>query len=217
MLIPITSNYYENGRIYSKNEIDLRPGLSVLVGCNGSGKTTLIHQIKNWCERNNVSCYKFDNYKQGGHAMNDMLGYFGHMDTLFQNISSSEGEQISNNMGIIAGNIGHFLHHKSMAEGHKQGVILLDALDSGLSIDHVIDLKKDLFDTILEDCAKNNFEIYIVMAANEYEMARGEWCIDMTNLQYKKLPTYESYRRLIIKSRKRKNRRYKWGEWDGAS
>ena len=104
-----------------------------------------------------------------------------------------------------------------MAEGHKQGVILLDALDSGLSIDHVIDLKKDLFDTILEDCAKNNFEIYIVVAANEYEMARGEWCIDMTNLQYKKLPTYESYRRLIIKSRKRKNRRYKWGEWDGAS
>ena len=83
--------------------------------------------------------------------------------------------------------------------------ILLDAIDSGLSVDNVVDVKELLFKTILE----HNFgkEIYIVVSANEYELARNEKCFDVYNGKYIKINNYEEYRDFILKSKEEKNER----------
>lgn len=43
----------------------------------------------------------------------------------------------------------------------------MDATDSGLSIDKIIDVKEQLFKTVLQD--NPDKDIYIVIAANSYE------------------------------------------------
>ena len=91
---------------------------------------------------------------------------------------------------------------------------MLDAIDSGLSVDNVIEYKELLFKTILEDCKKRGIEVYIIVSANEYELARGEKCFDVQNCEYVDIPDYETYRKLIINSRKYKNKRYKHDEFE---
>ena len=81
------------------------------------------------------------------------------------------------------------------------------AVDSGFSIDNVVELKDELFKLIL-DIHKDK-EVYIVITANAYEMARGEQCFDVINGKYVSIKSYEKYRSVILKSRDKKDARYK--------
>ena len=47
----------------------------------------------------------------------------------------------------------------------------------------------------------NGNEIYIVVSANEYEMARDEQCFDVYNGKYVKIKDYEEYRNLVLQSK----------------
>ena len=85
---------------------------------------------------------------------------------------------------------------------------MLDAIDSGLSIDYVIELKKDLFKTILSDTLHKGIETYIIVSANEYEMAKNEKCFLIPDMKYKTFKDYDEYRGFIIESRNKKNKRY---------
>lgn len=67
--------------------------------------------------------------------------------------------------------------------------LLLDGVDSGFSIDAIEDLKRGLFDTIFEMYPDK--EIYIIVSANEYEMARGEMCFDVVNCRYVNIKSYD--------------------------
>ena len=59
--------------------------------------------------------------------------------------------------------------------------------------------------TILEYNYGN--EIYIVISANEYEMARGEQCFDVYNGKYVTFNDYEEYRNLVLQSKEWKCQR----------
>ena len=83
----------------------------------------------------------------------------------------------------------------------------MDAVDSGYSVDNVGSLKEDFFQVVLEDAKKEGIELYIVIAANEYELARGESCMDVMNGKYLTFRDYEDYRKFILNSRKRKEKR----------
>ena len=214
MIIPIKRNYYDEYKIHNKTKIELQPGLTVLVGCNGAGKSTLLHQIKDYCNKTETPCYSFDNFKQGGDRMNDKLGYYGDFQSLANNLCSSEGEQINNNLCHIASDLGIFIRTNVYAKNAKTVFILFDAVDSGFSVDNVIELKQDLFHTVLEDLQKDNVEAYIIVSANEYELARKEKCFNVITCQYVNLRTYESFRRLVIKTKQQKLKRYGQGEWD---
>lgn len=85
--------------------------------------------------------------------------------------------------------------------------IFADAVDSGFSVDNVVELKDELFKLIL-DIHKDK-EVYIVITANAYEMARGEQCFDVINGKYVTIKSYEKYRSVILKSRDKKDSRYK--------
>ncbi len=117
---------------------------------------------------------------------------------------SSEGENITMNLGQIAGKIGNFIKNNP---NNKDLWIILDAIDSGLSVDNIIDAKEFLFKTILEDKRNKDREVYIIVSANEYEMAREEQCFDVYNGKYTKFKDYEEYRNFILESKEWKNQR----------
>lgn len=223
----LMKDYYDEGfDLYKKKTVTINSGVTVLVGCNGIGKTTLLHQIKTRLEKDNIPYIGFDNLKDGGHNSVSEAGFCGDFAFLVTAIQSSEGEKIVMNMGKLASRLGDFVKagkekntYNALAEvftraasGNekveipKERWILLDAVDSGLSVDNIVDIKEQLFKTILEHNYGN--EIYIVISANEYEMARGEQCFDVYNGRYVTFKDYEEYRDFILKSKEWKYERH---------
>ena len=142
-------------------------------------------------------------------------------------MSSSEGECIKANLGrkskifkefvekgIVKDRFYRFSRALSGISGDKEEeiiesndrVFLFDAVDSGLSVDSVVEIKS-LFDLILEDFKDSGKNIYIVIAANEYELARNSECFDVNVGKYIRFKDYEEYRSFIIKSRQKKDKR----------
>lgn len=225
----LEKDYYEDGQnLYKKRTVTIKPGVTVLVGCNGIGKTTMLHQIESHLKEEEVPYIHFDNLRDGGSSARSSSLFYG--DTMFAAISmcSSEGENIVLNMEKLAARIGNFVRtgedndrniamqkaftnlfkdeeDKSNIEIPKERWILLDAIDSGLSVDNIVDIKEFLFKTILEHNCGN--EIYIIVSANEYEMARGENCFDVYNGKYITFKDYEEYRNFILDSKKWKEKR----------
>ena len=66
-------------------------------------------------------------------------------------------------------------------------------------------VKKYLFNTIFEDTTGT--DVYIVVSANEYELARGENCFDVYNGKYIQFEDYEDYRNFILNTRNIKDKR----------
>ena len=85
-------------------------------------------------------------------------------------------------------------------------MFLFDAVDSGLSVDSIVEVKK-LFDMMLETNKDTDKNIYIVIAANEYELARNSDCFDVNAGKYITFKDYEEYRAFILKSREHKEKR----------
>lgn len=188
--------------VFEKNKITLKPGLTVFVGCNGSGKSSLLHCIESLLKEENIPNIFFDNLKDGGQNALSEAEYMGDLAFLATAAQSSEGENIIMNLGTFAGKVGKWVRRNRDA---KELWILLDACDSGLSIDNVIDIKKYLFQTIINDNPKSN--VYILAAANEYEMASGESCFDVVKGQYVSFQNYEEYKTLILRSNHDKKNR----------
>lgn len=214
-------------------EIELKPGLTVLVGCNGAGKTTLLLNLEEVCKKNNIPYILYDNLSDGGSNAMGMLFSSGDYNGAAYLFSASEGECIKNNLGRKAGTFNEFIENgfvndrqyrlmKAFSSDKKDDeiesmdrVMLFDAVDSGLSVDSVVEVK-DLFNQILNDYKDSDKNLYIIIAANEYELARNADCFDVNTGKYIRFKNYEEYRAFIIKSRERKEKRYiqqaKWRE-----
>lgn len=160
--------------------------------------------------------------RDGGSKSASEAGFYGNVEFMATAICSSEGENIVMNMGNLAARLGQFVKtgedpkkksHNRLAKSiakingedidekeiPKERWILLDAVDSGLSVDNVVDIKEQLFKTILEYNYGN--DIYIIVSANAYEMARNEQCFDVYNDKYIKFVDYEEYRHFVLKSK----------------
>lgn len=85
--------------------------------------------------------------------------------------------------------------------------MLFDAIDSGLSIDNIVDIKECLFNIILEDTTGT--DVYIIVSANTFEMCFNEQCLDVRTGKHREFKTYTSYKNFILKSREQKDRRLK--------
>lgn len=219
--------YNDKEYIYKKKSFKFKPGVTVLVGCNGCGKTTLLHQIKEYLQKKKVPVVSFDNLHDGGSNARSLAAYEGNFEFMATSMASSEGENVVLNLGRIASTLRPFIQtgesqdkgdrlRRAFAEAvwgeqakskvPNERWILLDAIDSGLSVDNVVDVKEYLFKTILADAGDCN--VYILVACNEFELARGENCFDTYNGKYVKFPDYEAYRSFVLESRAIKNKRY---------
>lgn len=192
--------YDEDSILFSKKSITLRSGVTILIGCNGIGKTTLIRNIKSELEKKEIPHIHFNNLQDRfGSAL-----FYGGPSLLANFMSSSEGEGIISNLGHVAAHISRFVEENPNLE---EFWILLDAVDSGLSIDNVVMLKEHLFDVIMSDERLKDTDVYIVASANSFELARDEQCLDVCNLKYCTCKTYERYKNLILKSSEENSRR----------
>lgn len=199
----IIKDYYEEGlNLYNKTYATFNPGLTVVIGCNGSGKTTLLKQIKFQLEKENAALYSFDNYRDGGYAARNNACFFGDMDFLIAGVTSSEGENIRLNIGNVAKECGRL--HKEYPNA-KEHWILLDGIDSGFSIDNIIEVKEFFYDLINK--YNKSIDTYIIATANEFELANNENCFDIYNFKYCKMKNYEEYKQYILNSKAIKEKR----------
>lgn len=218
----IYKDYMDTGNLYSKTEITLHEGLTVLVGCNGSGKTTLLNQINDNCKKLNIRCLKFDNLHDGGSSSTSLLAFTQDFEGLAFNMMSSEGEQITVDFGRFSSKIAkafrgtlksdnpfvEILGKKIEYESDKL-VVLLDAIDSGLSIDNMVEVKELIKNTIFKEAEDFGYHLYVVAVSNAYELARNEDCFDLWSCSYIRFKDYEDYRKYVLKTRKRKDQRIK--------
>ena len=119
------------------------------------------------------------------------------MEKLCRNFNSSEGQNIRNNFEDKITAIGGYIR-KCIVNNKKQAIILLDGLDSGISLDYVLILKKELFPFVLEDCKKNNIEPYIILSANNYEFCHEEDCVRVSDAKHFKFKDYNDFRKIYI-------------------
>lgn len=227
MIIKTWRDPYDAGFSPTKpKEIEIQPGLTVLVGCNGAGKTTLLRNIRSYCQENEIPCIHYNNLQDGGqNALRDVLFYGNYEEGSFL-FNASEGESIKQNLGRKASGFSEFIQlgyvndreHKlklafqSLPEDTvdiiecNDRVFLFDAVDSGLSVDSIIEVK-DLFGLMIDQCKDTDKDVYIIIAANEYELARNSDCFDVNSGSYIRFNDYEDYRSFIIKSRQLKEKR----------
>lgn len=199
-------DYYDTGHNLFKNKtVTIKPGVTVLVGCNGTGKTTLLKEIEHQLKKREVPLVSYDNLKDGGHNALSHAGYIGDIEYLATGMCSSEGENIYMNLGQTARKIGNAVQKNPNA---KELWVLMDAVDSGLSVDNIVELKELLFEFVINDVSKRGADVYFVVSANEYELARGEQCLDVYNGRYIKFADYEEYRQFVLNSRRLKDNRY---------
>ena len=190
--------YYEDEKLYDYKTVNFPLGLTVLVGRNGSGKTTLIKQIERKVEkRKGYTLIKFDNYNDGGsQSVNDRL-FHGDMDTVAALWTASEGQRIGVNVGNTISVVGRAIRNMKPKE---KLVVLMDAVDSGLSLDTIVEVK-EVFDLIVNDCKEREIEAYIIVSANGYEFPNGSNCLDITSGKFVTFENYDEYRNYILKDK----------------
>lgn len=201
----IKDYYIEGENIFNKEIISFKPGVTVLVGCNGYGKSTLLNIIENKLEKNKIKFMKYNNLTDGEYFAKDNALYMRDLTLLANLVTSSEGENIYTNIGRFVKNLGEFITNTD----DDNIWILLDAIDSGLSIDNIIEIK-EFFNYLINNEKDKN--IYIIISTNSYELAKDERCFDVYNGKYLSFKDYEDYRDFILQSKKVKEMRYKTTE-----
>lgn len=206
--LKIEKKPYDSQTLYKKSEITIQQGFTVLVGCNGSGKTTLIRLIKDVLEKESIPFFTYDNKTEGASTMMSRAVLYGQIPLAGTLAISSEGEQIMVCLGEIAQQIGGFIRKNQDASDFW---IFFDAIDSGFSIDNIVEIKDFLNNCLIPDVMSKGKNIYVLCSANSFEVANGENCFDVTKGEYVTFKDYDEYRKFILNSRKIKDKRCKNG------
>ena len=205
----IIRDYHEEGYIiFKKKTCTFESGVTVLVGCNGSGKSTLLQQIEYSLRKENIPYIFHDADKDDVRRKREEALYHSDIDFLSASMCSSEGENIFNVFYGVVKKMGRLTTQNPDA---KELCFLFDALDSGLSIDAISEMKTDLFQFVIEQ--NPDKDVYIIVSANGYEFANGEQCYDVANCKEITFKDYDDYRKFILKSKEQKNKRNK--KWFG--
>ena len=115
----------------------------------------------------------------------------GDMTQLATAMVSSEGERIIVNLSRFIPKI-----RPAIEVAEQEGkilIILIDAIDSGMSIDKLRDVA-ELLDMIAKDIEGKN--IYLVISTNNYELAKGR-CLNPRTGKYVSFGSYEEYANFI--------------------
>jgi hypothetical protein len=210
--------YYDTRILYKKSEATINSGITILVGCNGCGKSTLELIIKERLKQDHIKYFEYDNEKDGGGNAMSLAGFNGNLNLVADMYASSEGENITINLsenavkiskyirtGEIEGefskiiNILHPEENCCKEEYSNERWIFFDAIDSGYSIDNIIDFKK-LLNVIMEDSEKLGLDTYIIASANAYETCVDLPTFSVIDCKYIDINSYEEYKKFILKT-----------------
>ncbi len=203
---------FESGRrLYRSKYVVIKPNeINCLVGCNGAGKSTIYTLIKENLGINRYPFVSYDNLKDGGHNAMDEVSFLEDFEALAGRMTSSEGENINMNVFSYLGLVAKIIKGEITRDNHFKKYrdtdhifLLLDAVDSGFSIDNLDNLKSILTDLIhkANEAGKN---LYIIAAANSFELVRNAraWKVQESKEEYFGTD-YEAYRKYIIKTRQK--------------
>lgn len=200
-----TCPYEKNEKLYYKKEVEFDPGLTVLVGCNGSGKSTLMmllkEQLKYKYKNEPIMMLEYDDRAHGGSHLMEKFAFHDQFDQVAGMMCSSEGERIFRGVGDFATG----LAKRIRKQNPKELWIFFDAIGSGMSIDNIVEIKN--FAGFLVE-QNPSIDVYVVVSTNEYEFAYQADCIDVTTFRHMTFEKYEDYKRYILKTRKKKDKRY---------
>jgi hypothetical protein len=141
---------------------------------------------------NNYEFYNFDNLHDGGSNSISKAEFYGDIVHMSRMIISSEGEGIMANFAKVASAIGRFVRDSKAKYPNDPVFIIMDAIDSGLSVNNIIRIK-DLFNIIKKDCK----DAVIITSCNTFELARDSYCWDVMNSKPIEFKTYTKYHKFI--------------------
>lgn len=136
--VQVSTKPFDNFVLYKNKNFDLLPGVTSLVGCNGSGKSTFIeHFLIPYLNKHDIEHIDWNDRQKGGHNLMDrFLNIDGNIEGLAAMALSSEGERIVHGLGDILPKIGHKVRNNK----GEPLVITFDAIDSGMSVDEIIEI-----------------------------------------------------------------------------
>lgn len=200
----IEKNPYDNdSNVYEKDSIKICWGYTALVGCNGAGKSTILRQIRDQLKKEDIPCLYYAEDTDGRQAL-DRYALHDRFDLVAQYTYSSEGERVALNLGVLVSQIRQFCNK---CPPHSDVWILVDAIDSGSSIDRIKEWNAFINGTLFVDqCDK---DLYVVVAGNSYEITKGaEDCIDVISCEPVEFHNYDEFSNFILKSREKVRNRY---------
>ena len=206
--------YDDKRKFYAKRKATFVPGITTLIGCNGIGKTTLLNMIKDQLKEKGVPMFLFDNMSKdgGGHAGANMLSRVcsgvakeeeDSVELAATLWCSSEGECIKDALIRFANKV---LREFKRYDGFGEYWVLFDAIDSGLSLDVIEDVKQYLFRALLEKLPGES-DVYIISSSNSYELSEGTQMFSISKTKYVSIKSYDSYKKAIYESLESKEKR----------
>ena len=201
--IALDTKPYDYRKLFLKKSITFDPGITVLVGCNGSGKTTVLDYVKRTLKKENVPFLEFNNLSDGGQQVASRSLFYGRTSMAAAAMVSSEGERINLALGEFIANLGGFVRKNRNSD---ELWLLFDAMDSGLSIDNIEEMKGFFKEVLFPDTEGQ--DLYVIMPGNQYSLAEGENYIDVRTGKTVRFSSYEDYKKFILKSRDYKNKSY---------
>lgn len=188
--VPFTG-YYDGHR---KFHVGFTKGITTLIGKNGCGKTSMVRELEYWLKKENIPVYLYiqDDKGKDVHHSGFNGGSFAATSVYH---CASEGERIIVTCGYMLSDIKRFIQ-KHTELGHDKIFVLFDGLDSGLSIDNIIQVR-EVFDLLIKDYPN----LYIVNTANNYEMLKDTRCVHAKTGRDVKIKTYSGFVKFIAKAK----------------
>jgi AAA+ ATPase superfamily predicted ATPase len=188
-------------RLYRKKSVDFLSGTTIMVGPNGVGKTTLIRCIEDIFRDNNIKVFNYDNLHSSGSTSLSSALFYNDLSSFATMVSSSEGENILFNIRSSLGKIKRYVDSQ-MEKENEPAILLFDAIDSGLSLDFMFDIKR-LFNAIVDsEPEEYQKRIFIICTSNSYELSRGFRCWDVKGSKEIYFNKYQEYADFIINTRR---------------
>lgn len=190
---------------------DFNTGVTMLIGPNGAGKSTLLRQLNslfkehNWTKinsndkiRDKYFVYYYDNVYEEKFAKDSWIQDNSKIERIATTFQNSEGQDMQDYLFYKVPEIGRTVRYAK--ENNYNGIfILLDGLDSGLSLDNLEQIRTQLLDFIINTDNRDGFEVYIICSANSFEFCNNYDCIDVTNQEHYIFNEYWEFRNHFIK------------------
>lgn len=186
MKLNINPNPYNQRKpLFTHDSIAILPGLVFVVGCNGSGKSALLSTIEDsLSETKEVLVLKFSPILDAG---------------------ESTGEMYSKSFSLFLDKV-----QESIQVGENNKIfVLADVSQSGMTADVASQFKIRLFSSILSTAESKAIEIYILIAASDFEFVSDQECIDVQTFNRLRFNNYSSYKKYLLNSQLVRDKRYK--------
>ena len=200
--------YEDDRKFFPKRAAVFTPGLTTLIGCNGVGKTTLLRNIEENLKEKGIPFLKFDNLgNEGGEksfgrilsgaaGMEDDDPVYSSTEYAVSLWASSEGEKIRESFLHFVKKV---MKQIRLYKGYGEFWLLFDALDSGLSMDVIQDIKECIFGNLLKEVPPE-MDLYIILSSNSFEMSEGTSGFSIEKMRYIPVKTFSQFKKAVLSS-----------------